>query len=73
MKSQVSFKCEGEHTKQQIINILTGKLKGFKYIIENENEFVYRIYIASEETEEKTFNICYNIQSNVVFDYTKEI
>ncbi len=73
MKSQVSFKFDGSHNKPFIINILKSRLKGFRYKIENESQFVYRIYVASEEGEQRTFDECYKIQCFVVYDYSKEV
>ena len=73
MKSQVSFKFDGEHNKQGVLNVLNQNLKGLKYKIEKETRNVYRIYVASEEGEDKTFKVCYGIQCFCVRDYNREL
>lgn len=70
MKSQVSFKFDGEHNKPYIIKILK-QLKGMKYLIENINNHVFRIYVGAEETEEKVMKICKGMQSSAVYDYNR--
>lgn len=73
MTSQVSFKIDGEHNKAPLISILKNKLKGLKYKIEHENEYVFRVYVASSEDKKKTFNVCYNIQCFSVYDFNREL
>lgn len=73
MFSQVSFKFDGEHNKEFVIRILKERLKGLKYKIEKEGRNVYRIYVASSEGEEKTFEVCYGIQSFVVIDHNRNL
>lgn len=70
MKSQVSFCFDGEHNKQPIIDILRNRLKGLKYEVKKENDFVYRIYVASDGDEQTTFDVCYGIQDHVVIDHS---
>ena len=71
MTSQVSFKFEGEHIKQTVVHLLKKRLKGFKYQTEKEGMFIYRIYVASTESKEKTLHICRGIQSNAVYDFNR--
>jgi hypothetical protein len=75
MTSQVSFKFDGEHNKSFLLKTLKSKLKGFKYKIENENSHktVFRIYVASLESAKKTFDVCFAIQCNVVYDSNREL
>ena len=73
MTSQVSFKFDGKHNQQLIVNILKKKLKGLKYMVEKESQYNYRIYVASLEDEKKTFDVCYSVQSSVVYDYNREL
>ena len=73
MKSQVSFKFDGEHNTEFVIKILKNRLKGVKYKIELETRNVYRIYVASIEPKEKTFSVCYGIQCFCVYDFNKKL
>jgi len=73
MKSQVSFKYDGSHNKELIVKILKSRLKGLKYKVEQEVSNVFRIYVASTESEEKTFSVCYGIQCFCVLDYNREL
>jgi len=73
MNSQVSFKFDGEHNKQPIISILGQRLEGLKYKIETNSNNIYRIYVASMESKEKTLNVCRGIQSNAIFDFNREV
>jgi len=73
MKSQVSFRFDGSHNTSIILQILRKELKGFVYSIEQLNECTYRIYVASKEDIQKTFNACFGIQCFCVYDDTKEI
>lgn len=68
MKSQVSFKFDGEHNKKPVISILKSSLKGMRFLIENENKFCFRIYVGALETEEKVLKICRVIQCFSVLD-----
>ena len=71
MKSQVSFKFDGEHNKGIVIGILREKLMDFRYKLETEGQNVFRIYVASSESKEKTYEVCYGIQSFVVYDQSR--
>jgi hypothetical protein len=73
MKSQVSFKFDGEHNKQPVVNILKQRLKGLKYKIETETKNVYRIYVGSSQTTEEVFNICYGIQCFAILDSNRDL
>lgn len=71
MTSQVSFKFDGEHNIQLLVSILKQRLKGLKYKIETESRNIYRIYVASLEDKQKTFDVCFGIQCFVVYDYNR--
>jgi len=73
MKSQVSFKFDGLHNKESILHILKQRLEGLKYKIEKEGRDVYRIYVASKEGGNKTFEVCYGIQCFCVKDSNREL
>jgi hypothetical protein len=72
-KSQVSFKFDGGHNKNLVVGILQRRLKGLKYKIENESRNVYRIYLASTESKEKTFDVCFGIQCFCVYDFSRNL
>jgi hypothetical protein len=73
MKSQVSFKYDGNHNTGLIVQILKNKLENLRYKIVPETKFVNRIFVYSSESEEKTLNICKGIQCFAVIDNTGNI
>lgn len=73
MKSQVSFKFDGEHNTNLIISILKKRLQSVKYQVEKETRNVFRIYVASTDKKEKTFAVCYGIQCFAVYDFTRTL
>jgi hypothetical protein len=73
MKSQVSFKFDGSHNQQPVVDVLKSRLKGLKYKIEQETNHVYRIYVASTATEEETLMVCKGIQHYALYDYNREL
>lgn len=73
MKSQVSFKFDGQHNKEIIISILKSRLENFKYKIEYEGSHIYRIYVGSSESKEKTMIVCKGIQCYAVYDFNREL
>ena len=73
MKSQVSFKFDGSHNKQPIVDLLNNRLPGMKYVIEKLSDYVYRIYVVSTAHEAKTLNICQGIQNFAIYDSTRQL
>jgi len=73
MKSQVSFRTSGEHTKSLILQILRQHLKGVKHMFEQLNAHSYRIYVAANEDETTVLEVCQRMQHTALYDNTKEI
>ncbi len=73
MKSQVSFKFEGETSHLYIVALLKANLEGLKYKIEPVNKFTFRIYVGSIKSDVETMRICRLIQSNAVYDFNREL
>lgn len=72
-RSVVSFKFDGSHNQQPVVMLLRNRLKHMQYTIEHEAQFVYRIYVCADNTPEEIMNVCRGIQSNAVYDNTKEL
>lgn len=66
MKPQVSFKFDGEHNKQPIIDLLNQRLVEMEYTIKKSGKNVYEMLVASKGTVEETFLECVKIQTDAV-------
>ena len=73
MKSQVSFRYSGSHNTSEIVRVLKSKLKGLKYSVSSVGCDIYKIYVASEDGEVKTFNVCRGIQCFCKYDYSRDL
>ncbi len=73
MKSQASFKFEGEHNTEGVLLCLRTYLPDVKHLIEKEGQFVFRIYVASSLSARETLEACKRINHSALYDSTRNI